>query len=108
MVAIQETESHEKILGVCRIMRDPQERETSKGEFAIVVEDAWQGKGIGNLLAKHCISAARKLGIRSIWGIVSPENRKMLAMADRLGFSVQLDAEAGIYEMKMELSSDQP
>ena len=106
MVAIQEIESRERILGVCRIMRDPQERETTQGEFAIVVEDAWQGKGIGNLLAKHSISVARKLGIRSIWGIVSPENNKMLVMAKNLGFSVELDAEALVYEIRMELSSD--
>ncbi|MGO9119249.1 MAG: N-acetyltransferase family protein [Desulfomonilaceae bacterium] len=106
LVAIQETDSRERILGVCRIVREPQETETTKGEFAIVVEDAWQGKGIGNLLAKHSISIARKLGIRSIWGIVSPENDKMLFMAKKLGFSVELDAEACVYEIRMELSSD--
>ncbi len=104
MVAIEEVETRERILGVCRIVRQP---ETTTGEIAVVVGDAWQRRGIGTILVEHSISIAGKLGIRSIWGIVSPENRKMLAMADRLGFSVQLDAEAGIYEMKMELSSDQ-
>jgi len=103
-VAIQETESRERILGVCRIIREP---ETTKGEFAIVVEDAWQEKGIGTMLAEHSISIARNLGIRSIWGIVSPENNKMLVMANQLGFSVRLDAEACAYEINMELSSDQ-
>jgi acetyltransferase len=102
MVAIKETESRERILGVSRIMRKP---ETIKGEFAVVVGDAWQGRGIGTMLAEHCISFARKLGIRSIWGIVSPENKKMLDMAQHLGFSVELDAEAGLYEIKMELSA---
>ena len=94
LVAIQETESRERILG-----------KTTKGEFAIVVEDAWQGRGIGTILAEHSISIARKLGIRSIWGIVSPENKKMLDMAHHLGFSVKLDAEAGLYELQMELSA---
>jgi len=106
LVAIQETESRERILGVCRIVRDPRDAETTKGEFAIVVEDAWQGKGIGNLLAKHSISIARKLGIKSIWGIVSSENDKMLSMAKQLVFSVELDAEACVYEISMQLCSD--
>ncbi|HTY21908.1 MAG TPA: GNAT family N-acetyltransferase, partial [Desulfomonilaceae bacterium] len=104
MVATEETESHERILGVCRIMR---QSEIIRGEIAVVVGDAWQRRGIGTILMERSISIARKLGIRSIWGIVSPENTKMLAMANKLGFSVQLDAEAGVYEMKMELSSGQ-
>ncbi|HTY23060.1 MAG TPA: GNAT family N-acetyltransferase [Desulfomonilaceae bacterium] len=105
MVAVEETEDRERIWGVCRIMRQP---ETTTGEVAVVVGDAWQRRGIGTILVEHSISIARELGIRSIWGIVSPENRKMLAMANRLGFSVQLDAEAGVYEIKMELSSGVP
>jgi len=105
MVAIEETESRERILGVCRIMR---EGETSKGEYAVVVADAWQGRGIGIMLSEYSISIARRLGTTSIWGIVSPENNKMILMARQLGFSVKMDAEAEVIDIEMALKKIRP
>ena len=100
IVAVDEIESRERILGVCRIMR---EGDTTKGEYAVVVADAWQGRGIGTMLSEYSISIARRLGTTSIWGIVSPDNSKMIIMARQLGFSVKMDEEAGVIQIEMAL-----
>jgi len=47
MVAIQENEGQERLLGVARIIGDPDGR---LGKFAVSVGDQWHGKGIGAVL----------------------------------------------------------
>ena len=98
LVAVKEIESRERILGVCRIMRKP---DSTRGELAVVIDDHWQGKGIGKILSQRCISIAKKLGMNSIWGIVSPQNKKFLALAKKLGFTVKIDPGAGAYCIDM-------
>lgn len=100
MVAVQEIESRERILGVCRIMRKPG---STRGEMGVVVSDSWQGKGMGTILLERSLRVARDLGIKSIWGIVARENGKMLDLARKFGFSSELDHEANLYEIKLNL-----
>jgi acetyltransferase len=61
-------------------------------EFAIVVADAWQGKGIGLRLMTLLMETARANGLRVMEGEVLGENQPMLDFVRRLGFSVQPEA----------------
>ena len=56
-------------------------------EFALVVADAWQGKGIGRALLERLCRAAREAGYRALYGYILPANHDMLDLARRLGFS---------------------
>jgi acetyltransferase len=57
-------------------------------EFALVVADNWQGRGLGRRLMEQLIDVARARGLRSMVGHVLAENRGMLALAQKLGFVV--------------------
>lgn len=85
LVAIQENEGEEKMLAVSRVIID-----VSKGqaEFAVLVRDECQGKGIGAELLSQCLSIARKRGIDRVTGVVLAENTQMLALGRKLGFKV--------------------
>jgi acetyltransferase len=98
MVALEKRQSEEQLLGLCGILRKPG---SGRAEFAVVVRDEWQGIGVGAELARASLPAAKDLGIRELWGIVSPENTIMIAMADKLGFTIRKDRESGLYEMEM-------
>jgi len=93
-------ESGEQMLGVARLIRIPG---GNRAEFSIVVGDPWQGKGIAAALFQHCLTLAKEQGIEEVWGIVLPENKRMLALGRRLGFTVKRDLDAGAYELKMAL-----
>jgi hypothetical protein len=41
--------------------------------------------------------------MKELWGIISPENTTMIAMASKLGFAVRKDRESDLYEMEMHL-----
>ena len=64
------------------------------GEFAVLVGDAWQGKGIGGNLLEKCLSIAEKQGFKTVHGIVLKENRNMLALGKKLGFEIKRDADS--------------
>lgn len=56
-------------------------------EFALVIADDWQGRGLGAWMLKALIDKADAAGIAQIRGEVLRENRAMLGLARRLGFS---------------------
>jgi acetyltransferase len=71
------------IHAVVRLMADPDNR---AAEFAIVVEGALSGLGLGGLLMRRLIDYARSRGIGELWGDVLPDNAVMRALARSLGF----------------------
>ncbi len=84
------------MLGVARIIGDP---DGKTGEFAVLVGDAWQGRGIGSNLLEKCLSIAEKQGYKTVHGIVLRENRNMLSLGKKLGFSIGRDADVGENEL---------
>ena len=58
-------------------------------EFAITVDDAWQGTGVAGLLMISLQDAARRNGLATMEGMVLPTNSKMLKFARQLGFKIR-------------------
>ncbi len=83
LVAIFPPQSGERIIGTARIISTGNHKE---GEFAIMLADSWQGKGIGAALLKSCLAFAKRYGLKRVYGTVLRENRQMLRLADKLGF----------------------
>ena len=60
-------------------------------EFAVTVADRWQGAGLASRLLRALIQGAGARGLKHMEGFVLAENARMLALARRLGFTVQTD-----------------
>lgn len=56
-------------------------------EFALVVGDAWQGKGLGRRLLERLCNCARAAGYEALYGHILEANHDMLDLARRLGFA---------------------
>lgn len=74
----------EEIRGVGRIYHD---LVCNQAEFAVLVEKAWTGYGLGALLMQHLVDISRARGIDRLWGYVLIENRPMLDLCRQLGFN---------------------
>ncbi len=86
LVAIVETDSGLEQIGVARYARpDP----TGCAEFAIVVADAWQNRGLGHHLLAALIGAASEAGIEWLEGLVLHDNASMLAFVAEMGFAAE-------------------
>ena len=80
------------LLGVGRLAADPG---FEQAEVALVVASDRQREGYGELLLRHVVEYAKKRGIQRVIGHVLRENRKMLHLADRLGFTREAGAAGG-------------
>ena len=76
-------ETEPEIRGVARAYIDPV---TDTAEFAIVVQKAFTGFGLGAELMHRLIAACRARGVHEMWGDVMAENYAMLELCDALGF----------------------
>lgn len=80
----------ETILGVARYVLNP---DGQSCEFALVIADAWQGKGLGTRLMSVLLDVARSNGLSAMKGFVLAQNTGMLRLMNRLGFSAEPDPE---------------
>jgi len=60
--------------------------ESGRAEVALIVIDAWQGRGLGSILVRHLVKLARDAGLKELTAEVLPENRAMLKIFGNLGF----------------------
>jgi acetyltransferase len=70
-------------IGVARYATNP---DGDSCEFAIVVADAWQGKGVARHLMIALIDTARDRGFKSMLGTILVENTRMQKFVTSLGF----------------------
>jgi acetyltransferase len=100
LVAFDEGETPERMLGVARFIADPDLNHT---EFSIMVGDPWQGQGVGAALLLHLLRAAKKQGVKKVWGTVLRENTQMLHLGKKAGFTTKLNMEEGTYDLTIDL-----
>jgi acetyltransferase len=82
-VATIEDHGAEREVGVVRYITNP---DGESCEFALVVADEWQRRGLGRRMMTLLIDVARTRGLREMIGHVLAENRGMLGLAESLGF----------------------
>jgi acetyltransferase len=104
LVAVDRSGTGERILGVSRLVGDP---DGSEAEFAIAIGDPWQGKGVGAALLESCLAIAKEKGFQSVWGITLTENTQMLKLAKKLGFDIRYETGTGEYRLQLDLSKVQ-
>lgn len=80
----------ERIVGVSRYITNPDQ---SSCEFALVVADDHNGKGLGSRLMERIMEVAREKGLVQMEGLVLANNAGMLKLMRRLGFTVKPYAE---------------
>ena len=78
----------------------------AEAEFAILVSDKFQGRGIGRHLLAKLLEVAPREGISHVVGYILPENAGMLKACKNLGFEIIHDEENRIVEATVDLKTD--
>jgi acetyltransferase len=94
------TNEHQ-ILGISRLTRL---RGSEDAEFALLVNDQVQGRGIGTELLKRLIVVAQTEKVRNLVGDIHPENLKMQRMCRKLGFTLHYSIEEGLTKVSLDLA----
>jgi len=80
LVALDPEDPNE-VIAVVRYARRPG---NERAEYAALVEDSWQGQGIGAALTRWLIDEARGNRVRTFYALVKGGNRRMLNVLRRL------------------------
>ena len=105
LVAILESGPSEKMLGAARVIL---QHNLKDAEFAVLVGDPWHGKGIGANLLATCLNIARERRFRIIWGTVLAENKGMLALGRKLGFTIKRGGQSGEFDLTLDMTQLPP
>jgi acetyltransferase len=80
LIADRETVDEPELIGVARY-ESAQDHDLP--ELALVVQDGWQGKGLGALLLNEILGAGQARGHRRFRALVLADNNEMLTLLDR-------------------------
>jgi acyl-CoA synthetase (NDP forming)/RimJ/RimL family protein N-acetyltransferase len=92
---------HDLIIGVGRYDAVSDD----EAEVAFLVEDAHQGRGVGQLLLEHLAQAGRERGIRRFVADVLPANTRMLQIFREMGYQVAGSVEEGVQRLAFRIQS---
>ncbi len=92
--------------GVVRTWTDP---DNTSAEFAILVDGALRGDGLGSLLMQKMIDYTRRRGTLELRGTVLPDNRPMKKLANKMGFESHYssDEQAVVVRLRLNEPTDE-
>jgi acetyltransferase len=77
-----------ELLAVGRLARRPAHDDA---EFALLVRDDWQRRGLGTELLRRIVDVARRERVARVTATMLPDNQAMMRIASRLGFEVRCE-----------------
>jgi acetyltransferase len=89
-----------EIAAVARLSKLPWRNEA---EFAMLVSDLWQNKGLGTRLLSMLVQVARDEKLSRLTADILPENLEMQRVAQKLGFTLTRDLEQKTVKAKLPL-----
>jgi len=101
IVAEVEEEGKRKLLGVGRLVADMNHE---AAEYAVLVVDRCQGRGLGGMLTDYSLEVAKKWGVKSIVAETFKSNARALAMFRNRGFAMDDEKEEDVVLVRKELT----
>lgn len=98
IIAEYNQDGRKRNVGVGRLIIEPDRK---RGEFAVLVADDFQGKGLGTKLTDMLIEIALEKDLSSIYGVVLPENAKMIGLCKKLGFEIKHKGDEVFVELNL-------
>lgn len=86
-----------ELIGVARYGTEPG---ADEAEIAVVVQDAWQGRGLGTILLSALLDHAVSRGITKFLAYVLADNHRMLRLVGRQGVMTERSHDQGVVSLR--------
>ncbi len=93
LVAEVEEEGQRRLISVGRLVADV---DHATAEFAIIVTDLWQGRGVGGLMTDYCCEVAQRWGVKEVVAETSKDNAPMIGLFRNHEFIIDEDQEEDV------------
>jgi GNAT superfamily N-acetyltransferase len=94
-------DDQDEIIAIVRYDREPG---AEQAEYAAIVEDSWQGYGIGIALTRRLVEIAWGNGVRYFYALVMGKNKRMLELLRHLDLPEQEHEAEGVKQVEVELA----
>ncbi|WP_326641153.1 GNAT family N-acetyltransferase [Nonomuraea fuscirosea] len=78
--------------------------EPGAAELALLVEDAWQGRGLGAQLARTLVDTARERAMAEVRASIMAQNERMRRLMISLGAALRYTGDPGVIEARLPLT----
>jgi acetyltransferase len=102
IVAEIEEEGRRKLIGVGRLIADP---DVEVMEYAILITDAWQQKELGHILTEYCIEIAKIRNVKTLVAETTRDNKPMISVFKKLNFNIRFN-EDGTVSVRKDLTEE--
>lgn len=102
LVATRKQADREDIIAVARYAII-ETAEPGLAELSIVVEDCYQGRGLGTRLLRRLVAYARSHGVHTLLAVVHSDNVRMARLIQRSGLPTRSRTELGTREIRIGL-----
>lgn len=103
VVALSTQEPEPTIIGVARYgVADPSKPD--EADAAIVVEDRFQGRGLGTALLAQLLKYAREHGIQYFIANVDSMNTTMLKLIQRANLTTEMKLKSGVWDIRVRIT----
>ena len=89
-----------EIHAIGRLVADP---DLETVEYAILVDDPWQNRGLGGMVTEYCEAIARDWGIGRIVAQTTVDNGRMIHLFEARGYTIKHDSSTGEVHVSREL-----
>ena len=95
------------IVGLGHVFPDAS-AQSQTAEIAVLVEDAYQGRGVGTRLVARMLELAERLGFDDVTATVLAQNDEMMRVLDSTGLTWSRHVEAGVLTLRATLPTAAP
>ncbi len=103
LVVTRRVADHETIIGAASYIR----RDANSAEVAFAIDDAFQGQGLGTQLLERLALLAIRYGFTRFWAMTEIDNRSMIEVFHRSGFSINETIDRGYVEVDFSVAPTQ-
>lgn len=93
IVAEVEEEGKKKLIGVGRLIADP---DVEMMEYAILITDAWQKKELGFTITSYCMEIAKMRGVKFLAAETTKDNKPMISVFRKLNFKIRFNEDTTV------------
>ncbi len=90
-----------RIIAVARLKKT---HGTDEAEFALIISDEFQGKGLGAELLRRILDVARDEKVGRVTGDILPDNFVMQRICEKVGFEMKRSPDDPVVKAKLELA----
>jgi RimJ/RimL family protein N-acetyltransferase len=102
IAATHQADDEESIIAVARYGLVSSDQ-SDAAESAVVVEDAFQGRGLGKIMVARLVLYAREHGVRRFVATIHANNAQILRFIEHSGFRVERQMDRGVWDFTIYL-----